>query len=148
MGKTHLAIGILLLFVFSRFTELLSTNKILGASLLLFASLLPDIDNSRSIVGRKFKSVNWMFKHRSFFHSIFAMILFTVLIQVIFNKQNLSLLFMFGYLSHLVADSLTIEGTKPFYPKKKVIKGKLRVGSFLETVIFLILAGLAIYLIV
>jgi len=146
LGKTHLAIGILLLFLLDRFTTLVGTNKWLAAVLILIASLLPDIDNSRSILGRKLKLIAWFFKHRGFFHSIFAMIFFTVIVQILFINSDLSILFMIGYASHLVTDSITVEGIQPFYPKKKKIKGPLKVGSFLETIIYLLLVVLVIYL--
>jgi membrane-bound metal-dependent hydrolase YbcI (DUF457 family) len=49
-----------------------------------------------------------------------------------------SLGFFLGYTSHLVADSYTIWGIKPFYPSKKVVKGKIRSGGRREEFVFLV----------
>ena len=148
MGGTHLAIAVILLFVLSEFTGLLGESKVLAAVLLLIAAILPDIDNSKSVIGRKTKIFAWLFKHRGVFHSIFAMIFFTVIIQVIFNQQNLIIVFLIGYASHLLADAMTKEGVTLFYPRKYRMHGPLKVGSWLETLIFLVLIVLVIWFIV
>ena len=44
--------------------------------------------------------------------------------------------FFIGYGLHLFVDSFTIDGIQPFYPAKRKISGKLRVGRITETGIF------------
>lgn len=148
MGRTHLSIGVLLLFALDRYTEFVGGNELLASILILVAAILPDIDHSSSIVGRKFRFVSWAFRHRGFFHSLFAMVFFTVLIQLLFFERSMSIVFMLGYASHLFADSITKEGTTLFYPRKMKIKGPLVVGSFAETLFFLGLVVLSVYLII
>jgi len=147
MGRTHLAIGVLLLFFLSRYTSWVG-NELYAAVVILVASVLPDIDHAQSLLGRKVKIVSWIFRHRGFFHSIFAMVAFTVVVQLLFLGRGLSLVFMTGYAGHLFADSVTREGTRLFYPRKLVTRGPLRVGSFAETMIIFLLVVLTVYLIV
>ena len=146
MGKTHLAISVLILYVLSEFTSLLQP-KVLAAVLLFVGTLMPDIDDSKSTLGRKFKPIGWIFKHRGFFHSIFAMVFFTILVHVALDNTNLSLVFMIGYASHLLGDGMTKAGVPLFFPKKNKISGPFVVGGVFEALIYWCLILLAIYLI-
>ncbi len=148
MGRTHLALGALILFLLAKFTNWIAGYEITAAVLILLASILPDIDSSTSFLGRKFKLLKNLLKHRGFFHSIFAMTTFTIIVYAIFQEKILSWIFLIGYASHLLADSVTKEGTKLFYPRDLKVKGPLRVGSFAETVIIFILVVLTVHLLI
>ena len=99
-------------------------------------------------------SFPWL-KHRSFSHSIFAIIVIYFLlkqIEIIYNISNLSFFGTIGYASHLfLGDLFTKSGIPLFYPisNKKYSLVYFRVGSFfnnaLEILIVVILVGSIIF---
>lgn len=105
---------------------------LLSILLLSFGSLFPDIDRSTSKLGRKFKFIEKIFGHRKFFHSLFGLLFFSALFYFLFDYvflQNISIfpedkstilhytiLFFFGYLSHIFLDSFNPKGILFFYP--------------------------------
>lgn len=99
-------------------------------------------------------SFPWL-KHRSFSHSIFALIVIYFLlkqIEIIYNISDLSFFGTIGYASHLfLGDLFTKSGIPLFYPisNKKYSLGGFRVGSFfnnaLEILIVVILVGSIIF---
>lgn len=143
MWKTHLAfgglIGLLLIPILKPY------SIILFLSIILFASLLPDIDHPDSKVGRKVKIIGFLFKHRGFFHSIFGVALFTI--PFIYFKLNIiAIPILIGYCSHLLGDLITLEGITPFYPLQINVKGFLKVNSWTETGLFFLLLILIVYI--
>ena len=98
-------------------------------------------------------SFPWL-KHRSFSHSIFAIIVIYFLlkqIEIIYNISNLSFFGTIGYASHLfLGDLFTKSGIPLFYPisNKKYSLGYFRVGSFfyISLEIFLVVI-LVVYII-
>lgn len=95
----------------------------------------------------------WL-KHRSFSHSIFAIIIIYFLlkqIELLTNISNLSFFGTISYSSHIfLGDLFTRQGVPLFYPinDKKISLGFLKVGgtisNLLEIVFILILVGLII----
>jgi len=116
----------------------------------LLGSLIPDIDFSRSKVGRKFgfisEVIEFVFGHRRLFHSLFFAILLGFLIYYLFNLR-FGILFFIGYLSHLVVDGLTKEGVRLFHPLKYKVKGVFRSGSVLESLFFLFFVVFNVFLV-
>ena len=104
--------------------------------LLLIGSLLPDIDEPKSLIGRHFKFLNDFFKHRGFFHSLTFVCLISI---IIFSIDKIYSFAMFvGLMSHLLLDMLTKKGIKiPF--KKDKIRGPIKVGSWKEKIIQVVL---------
>ena len=123
-GKTHLVFA---LFLSTFFIEPLAWF------IILFSSVLPDIDSSTSLLGRHIKIIGKVFTHRGFFHSFFFFIPVTVLLYSF--SSSLALYFTIGLASHLFLDALTKGGLR-LYPFKKKIKGFVKVGSFLEKLFF------------
>ena len=96
----------------------------------VFASLLPDIDHTKSIIGKMFFPLaRWLDKnygHRTVTHSLSAFIPLVVI--VMFMELNLintmldtfgtpyTLIFGFAFFSHLILDMLTVHGVPLFYP--------------------------------
>ena len=76
-GITHLVIG---LFVALLILEFTNTNSLILVILVLVASLLPDIDERHSLIGRKFPLVGWFSRHRGFFYSIYPAIIFYLIV--------------------------------------------------------------------
>lgn len=137
-----------------------TTNKILLAGTFIFGSylgsLLPDIDHRKSTAGKKFKTASFVVNktcgHRGATHApLINLLLFTVLLSIsIFFDNNIKSLYinfiygMFvGSLSHILLDSLTIEGVPFFYPfnNKKYHLLKLKTGKnevLIQTIIYLL----------
>lgn len=132
MYKTHLAIGAFLAFLF-----LPSVNyKMLFLPVVLICSLLPDIDSTQSYLGKHliFRPLQWMIKHREFLHSFTFCIIITAIFA--FYLPIIAFPFFLGYWGHLMADAITIEGIRPFWPGKERIEGKIKAGGKIEKIIF------------
>ncbi len=145
LGRTHLlagiALGFFLLLIFPQ-NLLIAT---LSFFLCLFGSILPDIDTKSSFIGRHFKIVGFLFRHIVFFHSIFALLLFTVPLYLIFKSGLPALAFSVGFLSHLFLDILTREGIQ-IYPFDLRVRGFVKVGGFLEQIFFFCLILFLVFL--
>jgi inner membrane protein len=141
MYKTHVVFGILLLLLLN-FVFDVRLNVILFI-LVIFGTLLPDIDVSESIMGRKIWPLSLFLEHRGFFHSLFAVggfaFLFYIFNLFVFNVNIIySIVFCVGYISHLFLDALTYKGIRPFYPIPFSIKGFLSTNSFMEKILFVL----------
>ena len=149
MFRTHLVFAFLIGIIFS----FLSQGKIiLFFSLLLISAGLPDIDNPKSKFGRKIKIISWivnlLFKHRGIFHSLFFVFGISFLGFWFFGEVVFWGLFL-GSLSHLVADSFTLNGISFFYPFKFfTLKGFVKTNGKLEFVIFYFLFIIDILLLI
>ena len=136
LPKTHFAIGIFAVVFFLPHIE----DKFIFAVVTLIATILPDIDSGFSSLGNKgvFKPLKFIKKHRGIFHS------FTLCIVVSFvfalYLPVLAFGFFLGYALHLLADSWTPEGIRPFWPSKHLLKG--RVTGVLEETVFMVFAVL------
>lgn len=146
MFKTHLLISLLLaLLTF----KLFSINPIIFFLIVCLAGSFPDIDLPRSTIGnltRPFSDIiNLFFGHRTITHSIFLPIAIFVLLTY-FNFISYGLAFLIGYFGHIIADALSHEGINLFHPFPGFkLKGFVRVGGFLEYIIFLLLLVVVIY---
>ena len=132
LNKTHVAITLFFVLLFLP----LVTYKAAFVIVALIATLIPDIDTKFSSTGKRFifRPLQYFIKHRDLFHS-FTFVLILTLFFVLFFPI-LSFGFFLGYASHLVADSFTIWGIKPFYPHKAVSQGKIKTGGKSEAIVF------------
>ena len=139
MFKTHLLFALLISLLIFNYFDL---NPILFIFILIISAVVPDIDHSKSWIGRKFKPlsliVNFIFGHRKLIHSLFFVILMSFLIKISFNNYHLP--FFVGYLSHLFLDSLTKQGIMLFYPFKFRVNGFLRTNGITEKIFLIVLA--------
>jgi len=91
----------------------------------LISCILPDLD------------MGSFFKHRGMLHS------FTfcggISLLLFFVNGHLAASFAIGYGIHLIGDSLTIGGLRPFWPSALRTKGLFKVGSTGEKAIFYLL---------
>lgn len=124
-GKTHLVFA---LFLSTFFTQPLAWVVI------IISSILPDIDISTSLLGRKVKIIGKVFTHRGFFHSLFFFIPASIITYSLSPLIGIS--FMVGIGSHLFLDMLTKAGLR-LYPFKKKIKGFVKVGGLIERLFFI-----------
>lgn len=142
MLRTHLAMS---LFIAALFWHSIS-DKILFSVLLIFATIIPDIDSANSYISSKSKPISkilgFFTRHRGFFHSMtFAFVL--SLIIAIF-APIIALPIFLGYSLHIFADSFTKEGVQTLWPLSYRTEGKFRTGSWFEYIligIFLLLTA-------
>jgi inner membrane protein len=144
MLKTHtvMAIAAALLLI----TQV--KNPFIFFIIAVIAGVLPDMDIAQSKIGKKwyFRPVQLLAGHRGLFHSF----LFCLLLSIVFTYISpvLGLPVFLGYSVHLIADSFTLEGIKPFWPMKDEVKGKVRVGGPIEEGIFVIFCILDVILLI
>ncbi len=150
-APNHIAGGIVFTGIFCSFWNINIFSNPWYLSLTVFSSLLPDIDHSRSIIGKMFLPISRYldrnFGHRTITHSIIFALATYLLVYLIsafsLKDMNFPMIFIFALSSHLIFDMLTVQGVPLFYPFKRnpcVIPGNpdLRLNSKLgtETIIF------------
>lgn len=95
----------------------------------IFTSILPDIDNRMSTLGRILPRLSEYlqkrFGHRGAIHSLYAcFLIFLPLLVISYLMPSLGFSYWFvavwGFTSHLLADSVTITGVKLLYPSNAV----------------------------
>lgn len=100
------------------------------AGVVLVASLLPDIDSDESAIrqatgtARHTGCLGWIVSlavrvfggHRALTHTLLAWGLLSWIVLVYFHGNMLGVAFSVGYLSHLLADSLTVAGVPWLWP--------------------------------
>ena len=140
---THLAFAFLVAIL--SINMLHPANQILFLIILLFAAAFPDIDHPNSKLGSKVKIIPWLFEHRGFFHSLLALILFSLLGFYFINQKIYFYAIAIGYASHLLTDMISKQGIAPFWPfSKKRFHGFIKTGGFLEMILLIIFIILGI----
>jgi len=87
----------------------------------LFGSLLPDIDHPRSAIAHSLllRPLGWGIRkfthHRGIMHSL-AMALLPLVVGTALINSYVGVALFWGYLTHLLADALTVEGIPLFEP--------------------------------
>lgn len=126
--RTHIVIALFVsLFFLSHVTHSISFIP-----LVIAATILPDIDSAFSKIGkgRLGRLVQLFTKHRGLLHSFTFCLIVTLFFA--FYLPVLALPFFLGYALHLLLDSVTTEGIRPFWPFKKGTHGKIPVGGAVE----------------
>ena len=148
MWYSHLSLSLLFgLF----FVELFPVSYLWIFLLLVTVfGLVPDIDSSRSKIGRKLPGVshiiNWIFGHRKMFHSLLVPIVVLVL-GYVFRFEFVGWAFFVGFVGHLIGDAMTKEGINFLYPFSNFkISGFFRTGGFSEKVLFVVILLVDIFL--
>lgn len=98
-------------------------------------SVLPDLDTSKSFVGRRLPIISRLLLHRGFTHSLVCLaILYTLILH--FLNAKIALYASFGWGSHIVLDMFNPTGVQLFWPCKKFISlGNIITGGFYELLI-------------
>jgi inner membrane protein len=175
-GKTHQIIGITLgLGVYLSLTQPVYSPATLGA-VLVFSSigaLLPDIDNAAADIWHTVpflghtagKIVDPFLEHRNITHSLVGTAIIGLVLFLIFkhfpsywgiNTFAVLICTMVGYLSHLLADSFTVQGIPLLWPAKwkfgippKPFEGvRIMTGKWFENLIIFPAANLALILLI
>lgn len=141
--RTHIAFSAFFALYFLSFVNW----KIAFLIMVLFGTLIPDIDLMHSYVGKRwyFRPIQWFVKHRGVIHSLTFAVAVSILIAIYFPV--LAFGFFLGYASHLIGDAITIEGIRPFWPLKSESLGRLRVGGIGEKTMFYVLVLIDILMI-
>ena len=143
LRRTHLAIGVALSIYFLP----LVTYKLIFVPIVILSSLFPDVDSMHSAVGRRriFRPIQLFFEHRGPLHSYTFAIALSLLVAVFYPIAALP--FFIGYSFHLLADSFTINGIRPFWPSKVSSNGLIRTGGHTERVIFFTFLVIDVFLV-
>ncbi|MFO0322816.1 MAG: metal-dependent hydrolase [Bacteroidota bacterium] len=126
-GTNHITGGIVFTGVFASFWDV---NIFSSPWLLFFSaffSVLPDVDHTRSPIGKLFyplaKYLDRKFGHRTITHSLICYLGLFALIRIIENiagiNNNASFIYSFAYASHLIFDMMTKQGVPLLYPFKR-----------------------------
>lgn len=120
----HLTGGIVFTGLFCSFFSVNIFANPIFVSVTLIGSVIPDIDHTKSIIGKafyplaKYLSVNY--GHRTITHSLLFLIgicLISVFIENNFREDfSVSTILFFSVFSHLLFDMVTLQGIPLFYP--------------------------------
>jgi inner membrane protein len=133
-GRTHFAAGALLGYCLGGFP---------GMAVSAVSSLVPDVDCPDSTFGNLIKPVSWAVStavgHRTLFHALWIPLFLYFSLPQPYGLWSAS-----GYISHLVLDSLTPEGVRPFWPLPlRVSLPLVPTGSLLENFLLFLVIGAA-----
>ena len=156
-APNHIVGGIVVTGLFGSFMgiNILASPYYIGTVVL--ASQLPDIDHTKSPIGKLCyplaRVLNRRYGHRTITHTLAALFLLTAIVAAT-TKEHYGTIFFLAYASHLVLDMLTIQGVPLFYPFAKnpcVIPGdpnrRMRSGDLRsETIAFFFFIAMGIFL--
>lgn len=146
----HLLVGIIL-FLLARSSLLaFGNNEVLLFLVVIFAALLPDVDEKSSRMNRWSGAIGriviHIFKHRGILHSLFFSGAISLALWLLIGKAY-GMAFILGYFAHVFADGITPMGVKLFYPLPFKLSGPLKVGSIgemlLSILLFFIVLGMS-----
>jgi len=126
-GPNHVTGGLVFTGIFCSFWNINIFATPIDVALCIFFSLLPDIDHTKTLLGKTFfpiaKYLDKNYGHRTITHSLlvyFGLFGLCAFIQHIwFPNSNLAIIFAFSYLSHFIFDMMTKQGIPLFYPFKR-----------------------------
>lgn len=154
LAKSHISLGLLGGIVAYPFAQKFGIAKefylTLLLPLILLGSLLPDIDEPKSFIGRKFPIISRIFSisfsHRGFTHFLIFPLIFVAIGAIVAHAIITPCLFAlaYGIFLHQVGDMLTISGIPhyffPLFRKKAVLLPqalRFRTGSVAEKLILI-----------
>ena len=156
-GKTHLLTGVCAGVLTA--ASIASDNAImfgLTITATCMGSIIPDIDNEKSMVGSNIKIlsklINKISGHRGFTHAPLLLAVFFIAMYYVMKHYQFEYYmpvlygYTIGYTSHLLLDMLTKNGIPLLYPflKKRTHIFNIKSGGIAE---FLILCGLLVIII-
>lgn len=153
-GSTHLSAGILCgIMTVSTMKEIPPSEAFTIVSLSAVGSLLPDLDNSWSYIGRKFTAIAWLIQHlighRTALHSaVFWGALSTVAYTIMPMSLKIFVVALsIGIISHLILDAMTVSGIQLFWPlwTRRFRLTHARTGGLLDFCIATICNAISLY---
>ena len=122
-APNHVAGGIVITGIAGSFMGINVLSSPWYLAVVVFASILPDIDHTKSLIGKVFfpisRYINRKWGHRTITHSLMFLVLMTMIANLVFMDGDMVTLFGIGYVSHLFLDMITIQGVPLFYPFMK-----------------------------
>ena len=123
-APNHIIGGIVITGLFGSFLNLNILASPIFIASTIFGSLIPDIDYTKSTIGKIFRPIskylNRRFGHRTITHSLLAMfgsfLLFAIIESTFLGRTTTSKIYLLGFFSHLVLDMMTVQGVPLFYP--------------------------------
>lgn len=146
-AKTHFFAGLFIATLFlTIFTLPLRTELLLLLAGVLGA-IIPDFDIAVSwLAPKKIPFFHWLLRHRGMSHSVYPMLLLSLLCLV-FVSWQVALTFLAGYLSHLVLDGMNYDGVDYFGFGKRV-RGKTRYNGLADSLLAFLLLLLTLALLI
>ncbi|MCL1694318.1 metal-dependent hydrolase [Lysinibacillus sp. BPa_S21] len=147
-GNTHIVGGITASLAFAQISN---DNPFILVGAGVIGALLPDICHGGSKIGRKFpiisKSVNMLFGHRSFTHSLLFLFLVALLLHIFVPYEPVTAGILIGMASHIFLDMGTKKGVKLFFPVTISVRLPIttKTGSKAEKVVFMMLTMLSVF---
>lgn len=135
------------MFALLIYLYLIGFNHFLILFCFLLGTIFPDIDSKNSFISRhlQFLKLHYLVHHRTIFHSFFFPAMYFVIAYFYNFRSDYVNWFFFGYVLHLVLDAFTIRGINFLYPIRFEVRGFIKVGSFLEYVLFAISGILVLF---
>jgi inner membrane protein len=123
-APNHLIGGIVFTGLFCSFFSVNIFENPIFITATLFGSLLPDIDHTKSWIGKAFFPLaKWLsvnYGHRTITHSVFFLVglcIISLFVEKVFrNDFSVTIILFFSVLSHLIFDMVTLQGIPLFYP--------------------------------
>ncbi len=126
-APNHVIGGLVFTGIFCSFWNVNIFSSPWYLTITVFTSLLPDIDHTRSLIGKMFlpiaKYLDRNYGHRTITHSLIFTVALYLLVYLFshysLKDSNIPMIFIFAMSSHLIFDMLTIQGVPLFYPFKR-----------------------------
>ena len=129
-SANHIAGGIAITGISLSFWDINIFSNSAFLATTIFASLLPDIDHTKSIIGKLFypiaRAIDRKYGHRTITHSLtffVPVLMFVVFLELNFlnpffdrSGAEFSMIFGFAMFSHFILDMLTVQGIPLFFP--------------------------------
>lgn len=147
-GNTHIMGGIAAGLAYA---HLANENPLIMVGAGIVGALLPDICHSGSKIGKRLpllsKTVNAIFGHRTFTHSLLFLVIIAVLMNNFFPYEVVKIGLLVGMISHYLLDMATKNGIQLFFPIRFTVRFPVttRTGSKVESIVFSLLALLSFY---
>ncbi len=149
LSRTHLLAGFIAGLIIVKTIDL--AHPYIFILIFTLFSIMPDIDSSHSVVGRKVWPVSKLIEvflgHRGIMHSIFVPLVILG-VSWYYGYLWIGCAAAGGYMIHLLTDALTKGGVRFLGPLGHRNKGFIRTGGILEGVLFLILFTLLLKLVI
>lgn len=139
MLRTHAAFGFLISLLSLKYLNV--PNPYIFLTIVCLAAVIPDIDSSKSKIGKRIKTLSWVIEktigHRNLFHSIFPLIAIAVIFFYFLNWNVAGIALLIGYGSHLFVDMFTYMGIALFHPVyNRRITGFVKTGGITDHILF------------
>lgn len=127
VGINHIAGGVAVTATMCSFSDINIFSRIEYLIVCVIGSLISDIDHTKSLLGRLFlpisKYVAKNYGHRTITHSLIFILLSTLFVYFLeyFTISNITQIFFYALVSHVVLDMLTVQGVPFLYPFSKLI---------------------------